>query len=384
MRKIWQVALLELELLQKQKIFLILAVLVPLLYSALFCAVYWKKQIKDLSFMVIDKDHSALSRQIIQAFNASPGFKLEGYGEDPRDFVAWARKNRAHLALVFPQHLERDLKAHRGGKVLFLVDASSILVGNVAINQASEILNYFSAGVEFKSLGISSAYAKPLLEPIHAEYRVWYNPAFNYNYANYLLFGMVAIGVQLPALLLLALSGDYREEEEELKKLLAIEPGWLQLALGKTLMYLALMFPLGLLALTTPFLVLQVPFRGSVPLFAGWFFWFLLILDLAGLGLSLLLRDGLMTTEAFAIIAMPAFLLSGYTWPILAIPGAFRFLSYALPLTPLLFGLQKISLEGAGPGDLAWAAGIMAVWSVLAVFSVYLGGDKFLQAGNRK
>jgi hypothetical protein len=77
---------------------------------------------------------------------------------------------------------------------------------------------------------------------------------------------------------------------------------------------------------------------------------------------------------------MPNFLLSGFTWPIFAMPLSLQILAYALPMYPFVFSLRKITLMNAAPGDLLAEIGLMAAWAVAAAVLARLGAARILKS----
>jgi ABC-2 type transport system permease protein len=89
-------------------------------------------------------------------------------------------------------------------------------------------------------------------------------------------------------------------------------------------------------------------------------------LVLLGFAISNLTKDTILASEVCALITMPNFLVSGYTWPVFAMPGPLKILAYALPMNPLVFALRKISLMGAAVTDLGFELALLGSWSVAA------------------
>jgi len=52
--------------------------------------------------------------------------------------------------------------------------------------------------------------------------------------------------------------------------------------------------------------------------------------------------------EIIAFTSYPLFLICGYSWPISAMPLAFKWLSYTIPTTPFFNGFLKLSVMGGG------------------------------------
>jgi ABC-2 type transport system permease protein len=383
MRTCGAIAWRELRALLRDKAFLAIAITVPLIYALLFGGVYWNKKLTEIPVTIVDQDNSHLSREITGAISASETFKTGLYSDSVDEFRIQAQTGRSHVCFVFPYHFERDVKAGRKAKVAVWVDASNILVGNVAITSASEIIGAYSAGVdirksEMRGMADSSA---PLwvVQPISDNYRILYNPALNGNYTNFMLMGLVTIAIQLLTLLMIARSGAREIEENTITELQGMTRSPSAIILGKCMVYFALMFPASVIALHIPCLLVGVPMAGSELLLLGMTAWFLFILILAGMGVSSLLRDSLQTTEAFAIVAMPSFLASGFSWPSFAMPAAMKAASYAFPLSPYAMSVRKITMMGDSAHYLGSELIAFGVWSVVAIALAYLGAYRLLR-----
>lgn len=372
-----RIALRELKRLLGGKQFIVLAVVVPLAYALFFTAVYWNKKVTGIPVTIIDQDNSALSRSITSALMATHTFRPGIYGGSVDEFRSQVIAGKSHVCFVFPHHFERDVKSGRGAKVAVWVDASNILVGNVAITAASEVMGTYSVGVDIQKSKMRGTVPlnSPLrvVQPIRDEYRIWYNPSFNHNYANFMLLGLVMISVQLLTLLFVALSGASEIERGSLPELKSISTSPTAVITGKAAVYIAIMFPVCALAIHLPFVLLGVPMRGSELLLLGLTLWFVAMLVVIGIGVSSLLKDSLKTTEVFAIIAMPSYLASGYTWPSLAMPAAMQVISYALPLTPYVMSVRKITLLAASIRYLGPELISLSIWSCIAILLAYTG-----------
>ena len=54
--------------------------------------------------------------------------------------------------------------------------------------------------------------------------------------------------------------------------------------------------------------------------------------------------------EALAFTSYPLFLLSGYSWPVYAMPKPLQWLASMIPTTPMMDAVTKLCAEGAGWG----------------------------------
>lgn len=384
MRTCGQIAFRELQALIRRRQFLILAIATPLVYALLFTAVYWNKEVTEIPVTIIDQDRSALSREITTALLASQAFKLGAYSDSISDFRKQVIAGKSHVCFVFPYHFEKEVKSGKGAKIAAWVDASNILIGNIAINAVSEVTGTYAVGVDIKRSemrGIAPS-SKPLriTQPIRDEYRIWYNPSFNYNYANFMLMGLVMISIQLLTLLLVAGSGAREIEDGSISELKQTGAGPFFVIAGKAMVYIGIMFPTCVIALHLPFVLIGVPMKGSELLLLMTTLWFVAMLTVLGIGVSALLKDSLRTTELFAIVAMPSYLASGYTWPSFAMPKIMENVSYVLPLTPYLMSFRKITLQGSSLSYLGPQLVSLGIWSAIALVLAYIGIRQLLRS----
>jgi ABC-type multidrug transport system permease subunit len=112
--------------------------------------------------------------------------------------------------------------------------------------------------------------------------------------------------------------------------------------------------------------VFGVPLRGSIVLLAG-----LAVLGsfvFAGLGLLVAARARNTQTVSGLInlVSMPMFILSGVFFSSARFPEEMQPLIHGLPLTALNDALRAVMLDGAGVGQVAAPAAVMAIWGVAA------------------
>src|SRR5690606_8041877 len=113
--------------------------------------------------------------------------------------------------------------------------------------------------------------------------------------------------------------------------------------------------------------VFQLPFRGetlpAVVLKACFTF------ALAGIGYaaSLFSPNQVQAIQATMLIAVPSFLLSGFTWPFEAMPKLLYWLGHCLPLTYFVGGVRDIFVKGHG-WEMIWPDCVILVLMGLASY----------------
>jgi ABC-2 type transport system permease protein len=267
-----------------------------------------------------------------------------------------------------------------------MADASNILAGSVEVANAFNLLGTFAVGVELRMFeaktGITSTLALRHALPIQTGMRVWFNPGFTSNYLNFLAVGICTIPIQLGGFLISIRSGssEYEEDEKEHLSRMTRNP-WAIIA-GKVLAYVAIIFPVSMAVLYTPHVFCGTPMMGSSLILALMTLWFTSLLVTVGFGLSCLFADPLFATEVCALVTLPNFLLSGFTWPVFAMSKVLWVLAYGMPLFSFSFLFRKISLMGAPAADGLPQMGILGIWTCIALVLARLGVHKMMKAGN--
>jgi ABC-2 type transport system permease protein len=202
--------------------------------------------------------------------------------------------------------------------------------------------------------------------------RAWYNPELESRVYN--VPGVIGVLILIMCLLLTALAVVRERELGTLDQLMVSPLTPLELMLGKTLPVTLI----GLIDLTLVSLVaigwFGIPMRGSV-------FALLpaaLLYIVAGLSFGLLISTISKTQqEAFMsmfLLVVPAIILSGFFYPIDAMPNVFQWLTLLNPVRHFLEIVRAIFLKGSGIADL-WPQYVAL--TLLAVAALWLAIVRF-------
>jgi len=122
-----------------------------------------------------------------------------------------------------------------------------------------------------------------------------------------------------------------------------------------------------------------VPLRGSVVLLFAMAGVFLAGALSLGLFISIVSKTQLLANQiALVLTFLPAFLLSGFVYPIANMPAAIRPVTYVIPARYLVALLKGIYLKGVGLDVLAGEAALLAVFGAVMVALSVLGFKKRL------
>jgi len=300
---------------------------------------------------VVDHDHTAASRALVDRFTASGYFTVTGYGTRPADLASALDHGDAVIGLEIPRGFAADLAAGRPAPVQVLVDGTSSNTATVAVGYAGQIL------VRQPATGSR--------QPVDLRARVWYNP--NLESRTYNVPGVIGTIVMLMGLLLTALAIVREREIGTLEQLMVSPLSSLELMLGKTIPVVVICLVDLLLITAVALLWFDIPLRGSFALLllASLFY----ILSALGLGLFI---STVSATQQEAFMSMfffflPAIMLSGFMYPVENMPELVQHITWLNPIRHYLIVVRGIFLKGAGFDALWLQISILAVMGVVVL-----------------
>ena len=182
--------------------------------------------------------------------------------------------------------------------------------------------------------------------PLEVRTRVWYNP--DMVSVVFMVPALIGIILQMQATLLTS-SAIVRERERGTIEQLIVTPiRSLELIVGKILPYALIAMLILIMVLMVGVFWFGVPVRGSVLLLLGISSLFLL----SSLGIGLLISTVAQTQqEAFLLsflTLLPSIFLSGFIYPLAALPKVLQVLSGIIPLSYFLIVVRGIVIKGVG------------------------------------
>jgi drug efflux transport system permease protein len=314
--------------------------------------------IRHLHTAVYDADHTVQSRQLIDAYRASDYFEISNYVQSESEMATLLDRGAIRSGIIIPAGYGDDLVKGATAQVAFLIDGSDPSVATTAFAASQSVGQALDTKIVQQRLGIDLTN----LGGIEVRPRVWYNP--DLRSANYMIPALIGLILQFVTILFTAQT-IVREREQGTIEQLVVTPikSW-ELIVGKLIPYVAIAFFDLSEVLIIGVLWFNVPMRGSVLLLAGEALLFLL----TTLGLGLFISTSAKTQQEAFLLAMminlPGIFLSGFFFPLEAMPPVFQAISYLIPLRYMLIILRSIVVKGVGLdafGDQTLALAIFAV-----------------------
>lgn len=346
--------------------------IVPLMYLTMFGFLYSEKKVMEIPTVLVDADQTELSRELYRAFEVDQTFQITSVVGTEEEAMSLVDKGEANMAIIIPHELEKSVRAGRNAEVLTVIDGSNMMISNTAVRAASTVVKTVSAGATLKKLEAHGGWGeegKNFYTGIDYRYRVLYNPAF--SYLSFMVFGLAGTVLQQVLFLGIALSVTQQKEAGTWRETMATN-SFLAITASKLLPY----FLAGTLNMFLGFTLLLkgfgIPYYGStVDLMVVAAAFNLAVLAI-GYTISFFSKDQLQATQIAMLVAVPSFMLSGFTWPFMSMPTAIAAIGKSLPLTYFLDGVREILTKGHGIPAVKQDLVILAFMTLIGLFFSYI------------
>lgn len=337
----------------------------PLLYGLLFIQVYKKGKVEDMPVAVIDEDQTPLSARLIEALNDNENLKVTRVQATAGSIARQMASEEWVVVLTIPAGFEGDILQKRYPEMMVDINTANLVTANFASRAVQTVLGTLNAGIEIEALkkaGLSTTAAAQRYEAFKVNYNRFYNPAG--NYLELMVPGILGTIMQQVIFLALGLVFARDFEDGYFRKLVQASRSAHYHLLLKMVPFVLLitgmwlvvgsfypLFKIDMQVFTGPVVALVAAFSLACMFF--------------GMLFSLAVPNQLRATELLMVIATPSFLLSGFTWPLEAMPGWIASFARMLPLTQFLHGFRKLAVYGGSFADVQ-----PHFWTLLAMAAV--------------
>ncbi|UQR63187.1 ABC transporter permease [Bradyrhizobium sp. C-145] len=345
----WLVVRRECRWLFHDRVALLLIFGVPLFAFVVLTTVFSHPVIRGLGVTVVDEDKSDASRALVEYVAASPSLEIVDRSGTLSTAVQDIRSGKAISAIHIPPDFERDLKAQRRPQVVGFYNQQFLTAAGIASSGLSDAL---SAAAAVAAPAKRASQAPASIGTFSTETIALVNP--QKNYAQFLLRALLPTIIHVVITLAAGYSVGSEFRRRDARAWLASAGGDPVVALVGKLAPLFCIFIVIMLA--EPLVlegVLQVPFRGDLPLMvaAG----SLLIIAYLSLGalLQLLVGDLATGLGLAGLIASPAFGYAGVGFPTIGMNTFAQGWSAILPLRWYMAVLLGQAARGSPVSDSA-------------------------------
>lgn len=304
--------------------------------------------VEDISFAVLDHDHSPQSREYIQNISGSRYFNEQPRIQSEAELNRRMRAAELSLVLELPPNFGKDLKLGRAPEVAAWIDG--------AMPFRAETISGYVQGMHYDYLihsAISNLGSVPQTGAADIEVRYRYNQDFKSIYAMVPAVIPLLL-IMIPAML--TALGVVREKElGSITNLYATPVTRLEFLLGKQLPYIAVSMInfFGLVALSI--FIFGVPFKGSFLTLTIAALLYVIVTTGIGLLVSVFTRTQISALFGAAILTiLPAIQFSGLTSPVTSLEGAAAVIGELFPTTYFLIISRGTFTKALGFVDLCY------------------------------
>ncbi|HLO14513.1 MAG TPA: ABC transporter permease [Anaerolineales bacterium] len=344
---------------------LIIALVLPLVMLFLF-AYGVNTDVRNIELAVMDFDHTATSRDYVQAIFSSGYFDSVGIVQNYEQAGELLDRDTADAVLVILPGFARDLSNAGQVQTQTLLDGSYTPSAQVAESYIEAINAAYNGKIVSRYIESRSGQSLDQYIPLRVQSRVLYNPGL--KSVNVIVPGL--FGVILMALppLLSALAIVREKESGSIQQVFVSPIRPIELIVGKLIPYAVIAFLEMLIVFAGGILWFGVPFRGSIPLFLAASILYVMCTVGIGLLISTLTRSQV-TAGLLAIVLtiMPSMLFSGFIFPIHTMPTPMQLYANTFPTRYFIDISRALALKGQGFSSVAPAMGFMAVYATTLV-----------------
>ena len=315
--------------------------------------------------VVWDQSGTPESRELVSRFAGSRYFSLRHYADNYHDIERSIDGRDALIAVVIPVDFAWRVASGGKARVQAILDGSDPNTATFALGYAENAVSGYSRDVAVTQLrrgaGIPPANGQVDVRP-----RVWFNSDMISK--NYIFPGLIALISMIIAALLTSLTIAREWETGTMEQLVSTPLKGPELIAGKLVPY----FAIGIIDMVLSVLVgeffFHIPLRGSL-----WLLFAMSVIFLAGalsLGMliSIITRSQLLASQLALVATMlPAFLLSGFIFPIDNMPAPIRGITYMVTARYFVTILRGIYLKDVGLDVLAGEAGLLVVFTIVVM-----------------
>lgn len=369
----YDIALHELKMIFSDGGVLIIFFIGGLLYPVLYNLIYQKGSVDDMPVAVVDLSGGQYSRRFIQKVDATRECEIAYTCIDLREAERLMQEQKVHGIIYIPSDFDEKIVRGEQGTISTYADMSSFLYYKcLTMGTSFVMLDELHAiqAENYAAAGFTGESAQQLIEPVRYEENLPYNRSFSYT----IFFISAALMLVIQQTLFYGstlLAGTMREQNRSFasmpERFQGIGIG--RVILGRGAAYFMIYMFIGTIVL------LLIPWLFHLPQRGDWVEILLLMMLFTLDCIFFSFTWGTLITRRETVFVLFLFMspicmfLTGFSWPMTAVPEAWKWFSYIFPST---FGCRAfINMNTAG-GSLETVAPEIIAMTVQTVVYYFL------------
>jgi len=343
-----KVAQREMEMISRDKFARLLLVFLPLIIYFFLAFIYIKGAMRDIPVAVYDADHTELSRTVVSMIESTAYLKVTYYLSSEDELDKFFLQHDELGVFYIPKGFTRDIYRNKSTRLAVYTNSSNIVYGNILFREAAVIAGTISAGITITRLehaGIDHQTTMGLIMPVNTHTKIMFNPWFNYLY--YLVPGLMTVLLQMFIFFVATKAFNTEINNGTFRELMRVANNSpLQMLLGKGLAYTT--YGMGVIMLiAVVYIAFGIPFMQREVELIVLFTLFTVVNIFLGFMLSTTIDDELVSLDVAFFYNSPAFVFSGFTFPLFGMPFFNSMYGQFIPYTHFLHAFFKLYQMGA-------------------------------------
>jgi len=344
----------ELQLIIQDKSILLTCLVAPVLYAFFVGSIYMEKDVSEIPIAVVDYDHSYLSRKVSELVDTNEKVKVSGHYSSLENAMFHFNNLEVQGILIIPDNFQKETMNLDGSHVELILNNTKFLTSNEINKGVQQVILMVAGGVRmqyFVSNKVPIELAKQQAQPVLPVIKSIYN-ATN-NYGDYLLPILLILILQQTLIIGFGQSIVHEFNHGLLTNLKNTSfYDLIKVLSAKSFYYLLLYTAYFFVFYKLIFPFYHLSFKGFLFLHIILSFIFILVVIIYTLLLASFFKTTIGWTEVLAFSTYPLFLVSGYSWPIEAMPKLLQGFANILPSTPYFKVFNMLSVENADLGHI--------------------------------
>jgi ABC-2 type transport system permease protein len=318
---------------------------------------------KHIPVYIYDMEGSQQSQDFLKRFHSSHYFRVVRTVGDYKELVTAIDSGRCQIGIIVPNDFSRKLNSGETVSVQALVDGTDSNSANLGMSYSQAVVQSYTQQIQMEwQQRQGHSKAQP---PISIESRTWFNESLE-SMAT-IVPGVVALVMAVVGTFLTSLTIAREWERGTMEQLISTPVTPMEIMLGKLTPYMAIGLFDTCVCAAMGVWWFGVAFRGYVWVFILSSVLFLTVVLSMGYFFSVVAKTQLAASQISLIATfLPAFLLSGFMYPIDQMPAFIQLITHAIPARYYMAILRNVFLKGTS---------IMSMWRDflgLALFALIL------------
>lgn len=363
----------ELRQMTSRRMYLWGIIMVPVLVALFFVGILSEGLPEHIPTAVVDLDHSPMSRAVTRSLKAMQVLDITEECESYDQAIAEVRKANIMGFFVIPANFEKNALSMEQPTLEYYTNMTYFVPGTLAFKGFKTVAVATAAGVvtqTLESLGLTSAQASSVIQPIDIDIHPIGNPWMNYGI--YLCPSFCYCTLVLMIMLMTAFSVTMEIKNGTSVQWLSVAKGRISVALlSKLLPQTVIWFIDGIFITSLLFRWCGFPFNGSM----AWFMLALLLTVIASQSFSVFVcsvvpnpRLSFITNALFGILT---FSFAALSFPVQSMYGYIAVFSWLAPFRYLLLIYFNLGLNGI---DIYYSRLYMAALLIFPIAATLLLG----------